>query len=169
MSIGQSLLPEFEQEMASTRRELERIPEDKFSWKPHEKSMSIVRLSGHIAEIPGWTGMTIQTGSLDMAPIDGPAYTPTEYKNRAGILKVFDKNVTGARAALASVSDETLHEDWSLLAGGQTIFTIPKLACIRTWVLNHIIHHRAQLGVYLRLNDIPVPAIYGPSADEGGM
>ncbi len=169
MSIGQSLIPEFDQEMASTRLELERIPEDKFSWKPHEKSMTMIRLSGHIAEIPAWTGMTIQTPSLDVAPVGGPAYKPPEFLNRAGILEVFDKNVAEGRAALASVSDETLHEDWTLLAGGQTIFTIPKLACIRTWVLNHIIHHRAQLGVYLRLNDIPVPAIYGPSADEGGM
>ena len=93
-------------------------------------------------------------------------YSP-EHKNRASILEVFDKNVKEARQALSTVSDDTLHQDWSLLAGGQTIFTIPKVACIRTWVLNHIIHHRAQLGVYLRLNDIPVPSIYGPSADEG--
>ncbi len=169
MSIGQNLLPEFDQEMANTRRELERIPEDKFSWKPHEKSMSMGQLSGHIAEIPGWTGMTIQTDSLDVAPVGGQAYKPTEHKNRASILEVFDKNVAEGRQALTAVSDETLHRDWSLLAGGQTILTIPKLGCIRTWVLNHIIHHRAQLGVYMRLNDIPVPAIYGPSADEGGM
>ena len=168
MSIGQDLLPEFDQEMANTRRELERIPEDKFSWKPHEKSMSMMHLSGHIAEIPGWTGMTIQADSFDIAPVGGPAFTPTDHKNRASILELFDKNVSEGRQALATVSDETLHRDWSLLAGGQTLFTISKLACIRTWVLNHIIHHRAQLGVYLRLNDIPVPAIYGPSADEGG-
>jgi uncharacterized damage-inducible protein DinB len=169
MSIGQDLLPEFDQEMASTRRELERIPEDKFSWKPHEKSMSVGRLSGHIAEIPAWTAMTIQTDSLDVAPVDGPAYRPPDHNTRAEILETFDKNVAEGRQSLAAVPDDVLHRDWSLLAGGQTIFTIPKLACIRTWVLNHIIHHRAQLGVYLRLNNIPVPAIYGPSADEGGM
>ena len=128
--------------------------------------MSLGRLSGHIAEIPAWTAMTIQSDSLDIAPVDGPAYTSPEYKNRAGILEAFDKNVAEGRQALAGVPDETLHRDWSLLAGGQTIFTLAKLACIRTWVLNHIIHHRAQLGVYLRLNDIPGPSIYGPSADE---
>ena len=169
MSIGQTLLPEFEQEMASTRRELERIPEDKFTWKPHEKSMSIGVLSGHIAEIPAWTGMMIHKDSLDIAPVDGPAYTPPDHKTRASIVETFDKNVAEAKQALAGVTDETLGQQWSLLAGGHAIFTIPKSNCIRTWVLNHIIHHRAQLGVYLRLNDIAVPAIYGPSADESGM
>lgn len=169
MTLIQALLAEFDQEMANTRRELERIPEDKLSWKPHEKSMTLENLAGHLSEIPGWAQGTFANSEFDMAPVGGPPYTPPVIKSRADVLAIFDKNVKEGHAALEGASDEQLAQDWSLLSGGNKLFTMPKGAVIRTWVLNHNIHHRAQLGVYLRLNNIAVPAIYGPSADEGGM
>lgn len=113
--------------------------------------------------------MTVDRDSVDIAPVDGPAYTPPDIKTRAGVLELFDKDAKEGRESLTGASDENLRGNWSLLAGGNPIVTMPRAQCIRTWVLSHIVHHRAQLGVYLRLNDIPVPATYGPSADEGGM
>jgi uncharacterized damage-inducible protein DinB len=169
MAFKDALLPEFDQEMASTRRTLERVPDGKFSWKPHDKSGTMGWLAGHVTSIPGWVTVTISQDSLDMAPGGVEAPRPPEAASQKELLQVFDKNVTEARAALEGASDEHLLKTWSLLNNGQTIVAMPRIACLRTWVLNHIIHHRAQLGVYLRLNNIPVPAIYGPSADEGSM
>lgn len=167
MTIGQSLLPEFDQEMQNTRKTLERVPEDKWNWKPHDKSGTVGWLASHIATMPGWTAMTISTEQLDYAPVDGPAYQPPKIENRKELLAEFDKNVADARAALAGVSDQAIMKNWTLLAGGKTIFTLPRVACIRSMILNHNIHHRAQLTVYYRLLGVPVPALYGPSADEG--
>lgn len=169
MKLSETLLPELDHEMANTRRTLERIPEDKLSWKPHEKSMTMGGLGTHLANIPAWTLNTINDDSLDIAP---PGVAP--FKNplagsRAEILEMFDQNVAAARAAVAGASDEQFLKPWSLLSGGKTIFTMPRITVVRFMVMNHSIHHRAQLGVYLRLNNVPVPAIYGPSADEGGM
>src|SRR6202521_750097 len=167
MTIGQSMLPEFDQEMQTTRKTLERVPDEKWNWKPHEKSGTVGWLAGHIATLPGWTTMTINTEELDYAPVNGPSYQPPKTENRKDVLAVFDKEAAEARAALASVSDSELMKGWKLLAGGQEIFTMPRVACIRGFVMNHLIHHRAQLGVYYRLLGIPVPGLYGPSADEG--
>jgi uncharacterized damage-inducible protein DinB len=110
--------------------------------------------------------MTINTEELDYAPVNGPAYQPPKIENRKDLLAVFDKESAEARAALAAVSDEDLVKGWTLKAGGQEIFTMPRIACIRGVILNHLIHHRAQLTVYYRLLDVPVPGLYGPSADE---
>jgi len=167
MTIGQSMLPEFDQEMQNTRKTLERVPEDKWSWKPHEKSGTVGWLAGHIATLPNWLTVTINTEQLDYAPVNGPAYQPPKTDNRAELLAVFDKESAAARAALASVSDQEMMKGWTLLAGGKEVFTMPRIACIRGFVMNHLIHHRAQLGVYYRLLGIPVPGLYGPSADEG--
>ncbi|MGH9863192.1 MAG: DinB family protein [Candidatus Acidiferrales bacterium] len=169
MGMNQALLGEFDHEMANTRKTLERVPEDKFSWKPHEKSMTMSRLASHLAEIPSWTVNAMESESLDLAPPGAPPYQPPNPKSRKEILDLFDKNVAAARAALGGVSDENLMKPWSLLMTGRTIFTLPRVAVFRSFVMSHAIHHRAQLGVYLRLNNIPVPAIYGPSADEGAM
>ena len=166
MTIGQSMLPEFDQEMQSTRKVLERLPDDKWSWKPHDKSGTVGWYAGHIATLPGWTTMTINTEQLDYAPVDGPGYEPPKIENRQQALANFDKEAGEARAALASVSDAEIMKGWTLLAGGQTIFTMPRIACIRGMVMNHLIHHRAQLTVYYRMLDIPVPGLYGPSGDE---
>ena len=169
MAINQALLPEFDQEMANTRKTLERVPDDKLGWKPHEKSMMLGRLAGHVAEMPYWAVETITKDSFDMMPAGVPPPQPTIAKSRRENLEMFDKNVAAARAALASASDEHLMKPWSLMRGGQTIFSMPRIAVIRGMIMNHMIHHRAQLGVYLRLNNIPLPALYGPSADEGAM
>ena len=167
--INQALLPEFDMEMANTRKTLERVPDDKLGWKPHEKSMTMGRLAGHLAELPGWATNTLERDTLDIAPPGGQTYQAMISKSRQETLDAFDKHVSAARAAIAGASDEQLMKPWSLLKGGQTLMTMPKIAVLRGFVMNHAIHHRAQLGVYLRLNDIPVPSIYGPSADEGQM
>jgi uncharacterized damage-inducible protein DinB len=166
MTIGQSMLGEFDQEMQSTRKILELIPDDKWNWKPHDKSGTVGWLASHIATVPGWATMTINTQELDYAPVDGPSFQPPKIENRKEALENFDKDVVEARAAPASVSDEELMKNWKLLAGGQEVLTLPRVACIRSFVMNHMIHHRAQLGVYYRLLDMAVPGLYGPSADE---
>jgi uncharacterized damage-inducible protein DinB len=166
MSIADSLLPEFDHEMANTRRTLERVAEDRFDWKPHKKSWAMGGLATHLANIPNWVSFTINQDSLDLAPAGGPPLKLPPATSLKEILETFDKNVSESRAAIAGASDEHLLKPWTLLSGGNIIFTMPRIACLRSFVMNHIIHHRAQLGVYLRLNDLPVPAIYGPSADE---
>ena len=164
--MSQALLPEFDHEMASTRRALERVPEDKFGWKPHEKSMTMGRLASHLAELTGLVPRMLETESLDFAPPGGPPFQPKTAASRVELVEMFDKNIASARAAIATASDTQLMVTWTLLAGGKTMFSLPRIAVLRTMVMNHIIHHRGQLAVYLRLNDVPVPALYGPSADE---
>jgi uncharacterized damage-inducible protein DinB len=166
MSISQSLLPEFNEEMANTRKVLERVPTEKWNWKPHEKSGTLGWLAAHIGTIPGWYTMTLQTESLDYAPVDGPQYEPPKIENTQQLLSIFDKELAGAREALSKAADADFAKNWTLLAGGKEIFTMPRTSCLRSMVMNHMIHHRAQLTVYLRLLNVPVPGLYGPSADE---
>jgi uncharacterized damage-inducible protein DinB len=166
MKLNQALLAEFDHEMVSTRKTLERVPDGKFGWKPHEKSTAMGYLAIHIATLPTWAVDTIQRESFDLAPEGGQPYKLPEPASTKEILDLFDKSVAAARAAIGEASDEDLSKPWSLLKTGQVLFTMPRAAVLRSFVMNHGIHHRAQLGVYLRLNDIPVPAIYGPSADE---
>ena len=169
MPISKIILPEFDHEMANTRKTLERVPDDKFSWKPHEKSTSLGGLATHLANIPSWTKNTFEQDEIDIAPSGAPPFRLEEAKSRDALLEAFDKNVASARAALEAASDENWQGKWSLLHAGNPIFTLPRTAVMRGFVMNHLIHHRAQLGVYLRLLDVPVPSIYGPSADEGGF
>jgi uncharacterized damage-inducible protein DinB len=164
MSYADAILPEFDQEMANTRKVLERIPDDKLGWQPHPKSHTIGWNAIHIAELPSWLVMVLNTPSLDIAPVGGEPYTSPKLTSRVEILDLFDKNVVEARKAINETTDETA--PWSLLATGNTIFTMPRAAAIRTMVLNHLIHHRSHLIVYLRLNDVPIPGMYGPSGDE---
>ncbi len=166
MTIGQMMLGEFDQEMQNTRKTLERCPDDKWNWKPHEKSGTVGWLASHVATMVGWLPVTINTEELDYAPVDGPSYEPPKISNRKELLAVFDKESAAARTALAKVSDAEMLKNWKLLAGGKEIFNMPRVACIRGMVLNHLIHHRAQLTVYFRLIGVPVPGLYGPSADE---
>ncbi len=154
--------------MANTRKVLERCPEDKYGWKPHPKSFSMGSLATHIAVMTGWATDVIEKDSFDISPPGAPPYKEEPATSTKDLLAKFDKSVSGARAALAGASDEHLAKNWSLLAAGQTLMTMPRIVCLRSFVMNHTIHHRAQLTVYLRLNDVPVPAIYGPSADEQG-
>jgi uncharacterized damage-inducible protein DinB len=169
MPINKSLMPEFDMEMANSRKALERVPEEKFEWKPHTKSMSLGALAAHIAFIPHWATMTMKTPEFDVRPVNGPAMQMPELKTRAEMLKYFDQGVTEARTALTTATDENLMTPWSLLSAGKPIFNMPRVAVLRGMIMNHMIHHRGQLTVYLRLNDVPVPGLYGPSADEGNM
>ncbi len=166
MSLSASLLPEFDHEMATTRKTLERVVDAKLDWKPHTKSYSMGELAGHLSNIPSWTKSTLEEDSLDFAP-NGVPLKMDMPKTAAGILKAFDENVVVARAAIAKTSDAEFARTWTLLANGKKIFAQPKAGVLRGFIISHIIHHRAQLGVYLRLNDIPHPSMYGPSADEG--
>ena len=166
MGLGEALLPEFDHEMATTRKTLERVPEDKFDWKPHEKSTTLGALATHLANLPSWVVHTLDKDELDMAPPGQPPLRIEPARTRDEVLAAFDQNVAAARAALAGASDERLHGLWTLLQGGNKVLTLPRAAVLRSFVMSHSIHHRAQLGVYLRLNDIPVPSVYGPSADE---
>ena len=168
MALNEALLPEFDQEMANTRKSLERVPDDKFDWKPHAKSMTVRQLAVHLALFPSWMAETLEKASFDYAPVGAAPYKPPAVNSRKELLEIFDRDVAKAREGLKGASDAQLMETWTLLAGGKTIFSMPRIAVLRSMVMNHMIHHRAQLGVYLRLNDLPVPALYGPSADEQG-
>jgi uncharacterized damage-inducible protein DinB len=163
MTISDTLLPQFDYEMAQTRKTLERIPEDKFAWQPHEKSPSLEWLASHLANLPIWAAITIAQDDFDLGAMPPP---PTAFETRQAVLDTFDSNVAAAHAAIAGASDEALLHAWTLRRGEQVFFSMPRIAVLRGFVLSHMIHHRAQLGVYLRLNDIPVPSLYGPSADE---
>jgi uncharacterized damage-inducible protein DinB len=161
--MSQTLLPEFDNEMKLTRKALERVPDDKFDWKPHEKSMSLGRLAGHLAELPGFATAIIQTEGMNF---DKGEYKPAVVKNRAEVLEVFDKNVAATREAITGATDDHLRQPWHLIYKEKKLFEAPRIAALRGMAMNHIIHHRGQFTVYLRLNDVAVPAIYGPSADE---
>ena len=169
MKISELFLSEFDHEMTAARKTLERIPEDKLSFKPHPKSMPLDRLAGHLAELAGWAVPTIAKDSLDFAPAGQPPFQPTIATSRKQVLEIFDKNRDESRKAIAGASDEHLMKNWSLQRAGQTLMTMPRFAVLRSFFMSHMIHHRAQLGVYLRLNDIAVPSVYGPSADEGSL
>ena len=166
MAIRDALLPEFDQEMATTRKTLERVPEGKPDWKPHDKSMTMGRLAGHCAELPAFVNMALGGDSFDLRPAGAAPRQPLVMSSRAQLLETFDKNVAAAREALSKASDEDLMKTWTLLAGGQKLMSMPRIGVVRGFALNHLIHHRGQLSVYLRLNNAPVPSIYGPSADE---
>ncbi|MGE0393711.1 MAG: DinB family protein [Vicinamibacterales bacterium] len=168
-AISQALLPEFDHEMATTRRVLERVPEDRPDFRPHPKSFTLARLAGHVSEIPWWAEVTLAGTEFDVNPVDGPAQTAVTMTSRAQMLADFDARVQKARALLAATTDAAMMETWSLKAAGNTVLAMPRVAVMRSFVMNHLIHHRAQLAVYLRMNDVPVPSIYGPSADEGQM
>lgn len=169
MSWSEMLVPELDQEMATTRKMLERVPETKFGWQPHAKSMTLGRLATHLSELPGWVTMTLETDDLDFMPPGSPPYQPKTAASRDALLDTFDTSLVAARQALTGASDVLLAKPWTLKAGGKVLFTMPKMAVLRSMVFNHTVHHRAQLGVYLRLNDVALPSTYGPSADEGNM
>jgi uncharacterized damage-inducible protein DinB len=167
VSIASLLLPEFDAEMLSTRRLLERVPEGKSDWKPHAKSMALGRLATHVTEIPGWLVFTFEKDALDIAPPGAPPFKPQILTGTAALLAQFDANVAKGRAALAAAPDEVFTRPWTFQMGGKDLWTKPKFDVYRSFSLNHLVHHRSQLGVYLRLLDIPIPGMYGPSADEG--
>jgi uncharacterized damage-inducible protein DinB len=165
VAIKDALLPEFDHETGTTRRLLERVPEDKLGWKPHQKSMTLGRLAMHLAEMPQWGEMTLKNTEVDFDPA---SYKPRETKSREELLSVFDQSVAATRKVLEQVSYAELMVVWTMKMNGKPVFSQPRLGVIRTMVMNHMIHHRGQLSVYLRENEVPIPSIYGPSADEQG-
>lgn len=166
MKISDMLLQEFDQEIPGARKTLERVPDDRLEWSPHAKSGTMGWLAGHLANVPSWAALTITQDSLDLAPGGKPLPPPPRPESSAELVALLDGNAAEGRAAIAGARDEDLLKPWTLLQNGQELMTMPRLAVLRSFVFSHLIHHRAQLGVYLRLNDIPVPSIYGPSADE---
>ena len=166
MNYAATILPDFDREMANTRKVLERVPEDKLDWQVHPKSHTIGWNANHLAEIAGWVEGALTAPSWDIAPIGGEPYQSPKLTSRQGILDLFDRNVAAARKAIAVVQDDQMTQPWSLLHAGTPFFTISRATMLRSFVLNHLIHHRAILCVYLRLNNIPVPGMYAPSGDE---
>lgn len=165
MTSSQLLLQDFDIEMSNTRRTLERVPEGKNDWTPHDKSMPLGKLAMHCAAMPLFGLYLIEDDGMDLANSNRP-HVPLEFNSREDCLKQFDANAAACRAAVASASDEALAAPWRFSFGEQLISNSPRSLSFRQMCFNHLIHHTAQLGVYLRLNDIPVPALYGPSADE---
>jgi uncharacterized damage-inducible protein DinB len=165
MSYAETILPEFDREMANTRRVLERVPDNMLDWKAHSGSHTIGWNANHLAEIPGWVEGTLTAPSWDIAPVGGNPYQSPKLTTRQEILDLFDRNVAAARRAIAAVNDDQLGQPWSLLNAGAPIFTLPRVTMMRRFILNHLIHHRAILCTYLRLNDVPVPGMYDPSGD----
>jgi uncharacterized damage-inducible protein DinB len=163
MALNEMLLPEFDQEAATTRLLLERVPAKDAGWKPHPKSATLGNLAVHVANLASWLGSTLTATALDLAV----APTPAPFTTTAALLATFDANVASSRAALAKAADADFAVPWSLKSGDQVFFTLPRAVIVRSFVLSHLIHHRAQLGVYLRLRDVPLPPCYGPTADTG--
>jgi uncharacterized damage-inducible protein DinB len=162
MQLREVFLPELDAEAANTRKLLELVPENQFGYQPHQKSMSLGRLASHIAELPQWVKPTIDQDGLDMQPGSQPYLAAS----RTELLGTFDKAVAEARQAIAGASDENLTGTWTFSFAGKPVFSNPRHVILRNFVFSHLVHHRAQLGVYLRLNDVEFPGMYGPSADE---
>ena len=167
MSFATSLLPEFDQEMAATRRLLERVPEAEAAWRPHPKSSTLGELAIHLSNLPLWGRLTVELPELDLGLPENANLVRVPFTSTLDLLERFDRHAREARAALASASDEAMGAPWSLRNAGRTVFTLPRAAVLRSFVMSHMIHHRGQLTVYLRLRDVPLPSTYGPSADAG--
>jgi uncharacterized damage-inducible protein DinB len=166
MPLAEWLVPEFDVEMAATRRVLERVPDRQAAWKPHAKSMTLGRLATLVAELPAWAVHAVTRDEFDIMPPGGSAPKFEALDNTARILELFDRNAAEARAAIARTTDAEFKKPWAFKVAGRTVDTNSKFTVYRRTVLNHLVHHRGQLTVYLRLNGVPVPAVYGPTADE---
>lgn len=162
MPIKDALLPELDHEAATTRRLLERVPEDKLDWRPHPRSMTAGELATHVATLPQWGSMTMESTEYDVARGERAALKTTRHE----LLAAFDESVAKTRKAIDAAQDAEFMVPWSLKHEEKTVFTMPRVTVLRSFVMNHLVHHRGQLSVYLRLLDVPVPSIYGPSADE---
>ncbi len=165
MAIRDGLLAEYDHEMATTRRLLERVPEPQFAWKPHEKSMTLGGLAAHLANLPFWADriLTAESFDLDELPQDARPRLPV---SRDALVKEFDRKVAATRQLIAGAGDPEMLARWTLKRGGAEMFSMPRIAALRSFVMNHSVHHRGQLSVYLRLQNVPLPPMYGPTADE---
>lgn len=165
MTPGQALAEEIQQEAAGTRKTLQRIPDEKLDWRPHDKSMSVRELASHIADCLSWSDVTF---GQDLFEMDPKSYVPWLGQSTAEIVELFDKNAARAIETARNCPMEKTFTPWKMIVDGKTMLEMPRIVVAKSFLLNHVIHHRAQLGVYLRMLDVPVPAIYGPSADEQG-
>jgi uncharacterized damage-inducible protein DinB len=166
MTISELLLPEFDNEISVTREVLQRVPDDKAQWKPHEKAFPMAHLAQLVARMPSWVPMVTDNDELDLMPKDGPKHPGYSIEKTATLLAEFDKNAKIGHDALARLSDARLNDPWYFKRGGETLRTYTRYEALRSTVLNHLVHHRAQLGLYLRMTDQKVPMMYGPTADE---
>jgi uncharacterized damage-inducible protein DinB len=164
--LAELLLPEFDAEKASTRRILEAVPEDKFDWRPHAKSFTMQALAGHVAELLSWTSDVLRRERFEVTSANPPENASFKPSGTRQMLERFEEWAAQARADLAAATDEAMQQEWVMTWDGYEIIRMPRYQAIRKWSLNHMMHHRGQLGVYLRLNDVKVPGVYGPSADE---
>ena len=169
MSLSASILPQFDHIIEKTRLHIEAIPDDKLGWKPHEKSYSIGELGSHLANLPQWVVATLGQDELDIAPAEGAPPPQPEYGSSAEMVAALEQNAAAARTAIEGMTDEGFMGMWTMLVGGVEQFTLPKVAVLRTFIMDHLIHHRAQLTVYLRMLDVPVQQTYGPTADFPDM
>ena len=160
------MLPEFDHETATTRLLLERVPEAKADWKPHVKSMSLGELAAHLASIPAWAPITLKQTEFDTNPVGGRPYAPPGFETTAKLLETYDQGIKAARVMLAAMTDGEMMVAWTLKSGGKLMFNMPRAAVFRSFIMNHTIHHRGQLTVYLRLCDVALPPVYGPTADS---
>jgi uncharacterized damage-inducible protein DinB len=165
-TVSELLLPEFDAEIVSTRRVLKVVPEEKFDWRPHAKSFTMRDLAGHVAEVPSWTSDVLRRERFDVTSANPPENASFKPQSAAQMLERFENWVATARADLAAATDDAMQQEWVMTWDGYEIIRLPRYQAIRKWSLNHMVHHRAQLGVYLRLNDVKLPGMYGPSADE---
>ena len=166
MPIARTILSEFNHEMANTRKVLERVPEEQAAWRPHPKSYSLGDLAMHIANLPAWAVSTVKQDELDFDPPGGRRDARPAFNTRKALLELFDANVNAAVSAIADASDEDMKKSWTLKNKGMAVFSLPRVQVLRSFVMNHMIHHRGQMTVYLRLKNVPLPAIYGNTADE---
>jgi uncharacterized damage-inducible protein DinB len=166
MPIADLLVPEFDAEIATTRRVLERVPDDRGEWRPHEKSFPLAHLAQLVSRMPGWASVVMERTEFDVAPADAPRGSGYSVEPTAALLAEFDRGAATGRALIAGASDADFAVPWTLKAGGAVVTTTSRYHALRSTVLNHLVHHRAQLGVYLRLVGAPVPSMYGPTADE---
>lgn len=167
MRISQLLVPEYDNEVSVTRTVLQRVPDGRGEWKPHPKAFPLGHLAQLVARLPGWAPMMMQRTELDIAPASGPQFPGYSFESTATLVAEFEKNAAAGRAALAGASDDDYNVTWTLKKTGAVMMSAPRYQMLRSMVLNHIVHHRAQLGLYLRMLDLKVPAMYGPTADEG--
>ena len=165
MPIAETILPDFDHEAETTRTLLERLPEASAAWRPHAKSMSLGELGMHVSQIPGWAKIVLEGTQFDTDPPGGQRDSPAPFESTAKMLAAYDERVSAARALLLAATDAELMVPWALKMGGKTLFTMPRVAVFRSFVMNHGIHHRGQLSVYLRMCGVALPSIYGPTAD----
>jgi uncharacterized damage-inducible protein DinB len=166
LTLSQLLRPELESELIVTRTVLERVPDDRPDWKPHPRAFSMAHLAQLVARLPAWVRITMTETDLDLAPADGPRFPGYSNESTATLLAEFDRNAADARAVLREATNADYDVPWTLKRGGEALLTMPRYRILRWMVLNHLVHHRAQLGMYLRMTDVAVPEMYGPTADS---